>query len=259
MSLLHVENLHVCFGKTKAVRGISFSVEKGESVGIVGESGSGKTAAIHALTGLSEASLVSGKAMFDGEDLLKKTELELRKIRGKKIGMMFQDPFVSLNPTMRIGAQIVEGPLYHKLIKSQNARAEAIEWLRLVGVPDPASRIDQYPIQLSGGTRQRVTLAIAAACHPSLLIADEPTTALDVTVQAQILELLKQMQKQLKMGLLMITHDIGVVSSVCDRVLVMHGGKIVEQGSVEEVLLRPKHPYTQMLLHARRQFQGTFV
>lgn len=229
MSLLKVENLCVSFEKTSAVRGISFSIKKGTSVGIVGESGSGKTAAIHALTGLSEASAISGRAIFEGEDLLQKTENELLEIRGRKIGMMFQDPFVSLNPTMRIGAQIAEGPLHHKLITKSEARAEAIQWLRLVGVPDAPSRVDQYPIQLSGGTRQRVTLAIAAACHPTLLIADEPTTALDVTVQAQILELLKEMQRRLKMSLLIITHDIGVVSSLCDEVLVMHSGKIVEQ------------------------------
>ncbi len=259
MTLLKVEDLSIAFGKVKAVQSIRFHIEAGESVGIVGESGSGKTATIHALTGLSESTAISGRALFEGEDLLSKTEKELQKIRGKKIGLMFQDPMTSLNPTMKIGDQIAEGPLYHSLISKKEARAEAIQWLRLVGVPDAAMRIDQYPIQLSGGTRQRVTLAIAAACHPSLLIADEPTTALDVTVQAQILDLLKQMQERLMMSLLIITHDISVVSHLCDRVIVMHAGRIVEQGLVSEVLTSPRHPYTQMLLSARKQFRGALV
>lgn len=237
MTLLSVENLHVTF-KTEdknfyAVRGIDFSLNEGESVGIVGESGCGKSAAALAIQSLSSGD-VSGKISF----------------QGKGIGMVFQDPMTFLNPTMKIGAQIIEGPLYHKLISKAQAKQRALELLHLVGISNPEIRIDQYPHQLSGGMRQRVLIAIAIACNPALLIADEPTTALDVTLQAQILDLIKEMQKRFQMGLILISHDFGVIARVCETVLVMYAGKIVERGSVQEILNSPKHPYTRMLLNS---------
>ncbi|MDE3045895.1 MAG: ABC transporter ATP-binding protein [Verrucomicrobiota bacterium] len=253
-NLLQVENLHVAFSihkqKLEAVRGISFTIAAGETVGLVGESGCGKTAAVQAITRLTPAEWVEGKALFDGTDLLQATPEELRKIRGREIGMVFQDPMSSLNPTMTIGKQIAEGLIYHKLASKKEALQEAIELLRLVGVPHPEIRIHQYPHELSGGMRQRVLIAIALACKPRLLIADEPTTALDVTISVQILELLKALQKKLQMSLLLITHDLHVVAAICDRVLVMYAGQIVEEGPVKEVLRQPKHPYTKMLLQA---------
>ncbi len=252
--VLDVQDLHVFFSihgaKLHAVRGISFQVFAGESVGIVGESGCGKSSAVQALTRLSPACTIEGRALFHGEDLLKKSEKELRLFRGKEIGMVFQDPMASLNPTMTIGAQIAEAMVYHGLASRSVALQKAIEWLHLVGVPAPEVRVHQYPAALSGGMRQRVLIAMALTCSPSLLIADEPTTALDVTISAQILDLLKSLQKQLHTALVLITHDLNVVSSVCDRVLVMYAGRIVEEGLVEDVLLRPQHPYTQMLLQA---------
>ncbi len=253
-TILQVENLSVGFSvqgrELLAVRGISFDVLAGEAVGIVGESGCGKSAAVQALMRLTPASRVAGKVLFEGEDLLRKDERALREVRGRKIGMVFQDPMTSLNPTMKIGAQIVEGLLFHQLADRKQAKAKAVELLKLVGVPEPEARVKQYPHQLSGGMRQRVLIAIALACNPSLLIADEPTTALDVTIQAQILDLLKQMQRHFQTSLLLITHDLGVVASICEKVLVMYAGKIVERGTVEEVLLNPRHPYTQMLLRS---------
>jgi len=255
--LLHVEDLHVTFSlsgkKLHAVRGISFAVHEGEAVGIVGESGCGKSSAVQALTKLTNAE-VAGKAWFQGEDLLEKTEKELRSVRGKHIGMVFQDPMASLNPTMKVGEQIVEGLLHHKLCGKTEAVHRAVELLHLVGVPAAELRVEQYPGALSGGMRQRVLIAIALACNPSLLIADEPTTALDVTISAQILDLFRSLQKKLRTALVLITHDLHVVSSVCDTVIVMYAGKIVEQGTVEQVLNAPKHPYTQMLLHATARF-----
>jgi oligopeptide/dipeptide ABC transporter ATP-binding protein len=237
MTLLCVENLNVTFNtKDKsfhAVRGIDFSLNAGESVGIVGESGCGKSAAALAIKRLS-AGDVSGNISF----------------RGKSIGIVFQDPMTFLNPTMKIGHQIIEGPLYHKLIAKSQAKNRALELLRLVGISNPEIRINQYPHQLSGGMRQRVLIAIAIACNPDLLIADEPTTALDVTLQAQILDLIKEMQKHLSMGLILISHDFGVIARVCETVLVMYAGKIVERGDVREILERPKHPYTRMLLNS---------
>jgi len=244
--LLKVENLSVTFsvlGKPLyAVRGISFEVREGEAVGIVGESGCGKSAAVQAVTGLAGGQ-VSGKVTFEGKE-------DLDGVRGKKIGMVFQDPMTSLNPTMKIGAQIAEGLIYHKMATRKAASAKAIELLQLVGVTNPEIRVSQYPHQLSGGMRQRVLIAIALACNPRLLIADEPTTALDATIQAQILDLLKRMRKHFQMSLLLISHDFGVVAALCEKVLVMYAGKIVERGTVEEVLSRPQHPYTQMLLNS---------
>jgi oligopeptide transport system ATP-binding protein len=243
--LLQVEDLWVTFSvqgqKLHAVRGISFEVEEGEAVGIVGESGCGKSAAVQAINRLTRG-VVSGKILFEGKETAHP---------GRNIGMVFQDPMTSLNPTMKIGAQIAEGLIYHKLATREEAKARAVELLRLVGVSDPELRVHQYPHQFSGGMRQRVLIAIAVACNPKLLIADEPTTALDVTIQAQILDLIRRMREHFKMSLLLISHDFGVVAAVCERVLVMYAGKIVESGTVDEVLNRPRHPYTQMLLASR--------
>ncbi len=242
--LLKVENLWVTFSVKKkllpAVRGISFEIKAGEAVGIVGESGSGKSAAVQAINQLSPGK-VSGKILFNGESI---------KSPGKQIGMIFQDPMTSLNPTMKVGDQIAEGLIYHKIATRKVAQERAVELLRLSGVPDPELRVHQYPHQFSGGMRQRVLISIALACNPLLLIADEPTTALDVTIQAQILDLIKRMRTLFQMSLLLISHDFGVISAVCERVLVMYAGKIVESGSIEEVLNHPRHPYTQMLLHS---------
>ena len=242
--MLTVEDLTVTFAargqKLQAVRGISFTIADGEAVGIVGESGSGKSAAVQAINHLT-AGAVTGKILFRGKEI---------KEPGKQIGMVFQDPMTSLNPTMKVGAQIAEGMIYHKLANVKEAKAKAVELLHLVGVTDPESRSLQYPHQFSGGMRQRVLIAIALACNPRLLIADEPTTALDVTIQAQILELIKRMREHFQMSLLLISHDFGVIATVCERVLVMYAGKIVESGTVAEVLSTPKHPYTQMLLNS---------
>lgn len=257
--LLRVEDLRVAFSvqgrPLQAVRGITFSIAEGEAVGIVGESGSGKSAAVQALTRLSPAS-ISGSAWFEGENILAKSEKELRAIRGKKIGMIFQDPMTSLNPTMKIGSQIAEALIYHRIAKKAASFEKALELLKLTGVNEPEIRMGQYPHQLSGGLRQRVMIAIALSCNPRLVIADEPTTALDVTVQAQILSLLKEMRSHFQTSLLLITHDLGVVASVCEKVLVMYGGKIVERGSVKEVLQNPRHPYTQMLLRSLPKIDG---
>lgn len=244
MTILSVENLTVTFktgGKPLyAVRGIDFSLKEGESVGIVGESGCGKSAAVQAINQLTLGE-VSGKILFRGKEI---------KTPGKEIGMVFQDPMTALNPTMKIGAQIMEGLLYHRLASKKEAKKRALELLELVGIANPEIRIHQYPHQLSGGMRQRVLIAIAIACNPALLIADEPTTALDVTLQTQILDLIKKMQKLFQMGLILISHDFGVIASICETVLVMYAGKIVERGPVQEVLNFPKHPYTRMLLNS---------
>ncbi len=240
--MLIVKNLSVTFGtqgkKLLAVRDISFTVQEGESVGIVGESGCGKSAAAQAINRLSSGE-VSGKILFQNKEITGSS---------KEIGMIFQDPMTSLNPTMKIGVQIAEGLIYHKLASRKEAKAKAIELLRMVGISDPEIRVHQYPHQFSGGMRQRVLIAIAISCNPRLIIADEPTTALDVTIQSQILDLIQQMQKRFQMSLLLISHDFGVIAKVCERVLVMYAGKIVESGPVEEILNFPRHPYTQMLL-----------
>ena len=252
MSLLTVHDLKVAFsihGKLlSAVRGVSFTVESGEIVGIVGESGCGKSATVQALLRLDSSQIIQGEALFDGENLLAKTDKELSQYRGKQIGTIFQDPMTSLNPTMKVGEQIAEGLIYHKLASKKEAHLKAIELLELVGISNPKHCVEQYPHSLSGGMRQRVLIAIAIACRPKLIIADEPTTALDVTISSQILRLLKSLCQRLETSLLLITHDLGVVASVCDRVLVMYAGKIVESGSVEDIFYRPRHPYTKMLL-----------
>ncbi len=244
MTLLQVEDLWVTFSvegkELQAVRGISFEIGEGETVGIVGESGCGKSAAVQALIGLTPGK-ISGKILFEGKE---------DPTPGKKIGMVFQDPMTALNPTMKIGAQISEGLVFHKLASRKKARAKAIELLHLVGISNPEIWVDQFPHQCSGGMRQRVLIAIAIACNPRLLIADEPTTALDMPIQTQILDLIQQMRNHFQMSLLLISHDFGVVARICERILVMYAGKIVESGRVEDVLQKPRHPYTQMLLHS---------
>lgn len=242
--LLNVQNLSVTFSvqgmPLRAVRNISFSVGRGEAVGIVGESGSGKTAAAQAIAHLTPGK-VSGKISFDDNQPI---------VMGRDVGMVFQDPMTSLNPTMPIGAQIAEGLLFHKMASREEAKARTLEMLRLVGIPEPTLRVHHYPHQLSGGMRQRVLIAIALICHPRLLIADEPTTALDISIQMQILDLIKQMQERFHMSLLLISHDFSVVAKTCDQILVMYAGKIVESGPTSTVLRQPRHPYTQMLLRA---------
>lgn len=260
IAMLEVQNLSVSFSPEEkaVVRGMSFSLHQGESLGIVGESGSGKTMAVQSLLRLHSAPFVFGKALFEGEDLLQKSERELQQIRGRKIGMVFQDPLTSLNPTMTIGDQITEGLLHHGLCNRKEAKKQALDWLKRVKVPDPEVRLKQYSHNLSGGMRQRVMIAIALSCQPKLLIADEPTTALDTTTQAQILSLLSELQLEFNMALLLITHDLSIVAERCQRVLVLHEGIVVEEGPVEQILLAPKHPYTQMLLRCIPRIDSCF-
>ncbi len=255
MTKLKVEDLTVSFSiqgkKLHAVRGISFELREQEALGIVGESGSGKSVAMQSLLRLipsPPSSIDGGRALFDGVDLLSLNPKELRSVRGRKIAMVFQDPMTALNPTMKIGDQIAESLLYHKLCSKEDASARTLELLKLTNIPDPEIRFHQFSHELSGGMRQRAVIAIALAARPEILIADEPTTALDPTIQMQILELLKDLRKQCKMSLILISHDIGVIANLCDRVAVMYAGKIVEHGSVEQVLNHPRHPYTRMLL-----------
>lgn len=254
--LLEVNDLKVHFavrgGVVQAVRGVNFHVNKGEAVAIVGESGCGKSVTAQSLMRLipSPPAIMSGSIMFDGQELLSKTDKEMEAIRGKDIGMIFQDPMTSLNPTLTIGTQIIEGLLKHEKMSKKDARDRAVEMLKLVGIPNPEDRVDQYPHQFSGGMRQRAMIAIALACNPSLLIADEPTTALDVTIQAQIMQVMKDLQKKMGTSIILITHDLGVVADVCDRVIVMYAGKVVETGTKYEIFTNPQHPYTKGLLRS---------
>nr|WP_303244037.1 ABC transporter ATP-binding protein [uncultured Cellulosilyticum sp.] len=256
-TLLKVENLKVSFktyaGEVHAVRGIDFEVKKGECIGIVGESGCGKSVTSQSIMQLLKtppAMYKEGHILFEGEDLLKKKEKEMQKIRGNSISMIFQDPMTTLNPTQKIGKQIAEILMEHKDISKNEAYAEAEKMLELVAMSEPHKRMNQYPHEFSGGMRQRAMIAMALACKPKFIIADEPTTALDVTVQAQILELLQDVQKKMGMSIMLITHDLGVVAKMCDRVVVMYAGQIVEQGSVEAIFKSPTHPYTKGLLKA---------
>lgn len=253
--LLEVKDLAVSFktyfGEVEAVRGVSFHVNKGETVALVGESGCGKSvtaSSIMQLLPMPPAFYKRGQILFEGEDIVKKSEKEMQAIRGNKISMIFQDPMTSLNPTMRIGKQIVEGLVKHQKLSAKEAEEKAIEMLNLVSVPQPEKRIKQYPHEFSGGMRQRVMIALAMVSNPKLLIADEPTTALDVTVQAQILDLMKSIQEKLGTSIILITHDLGVVADMCDRVIVMYGGQLMEEGTVYEIFNNPKHPYTRKLL-----------
>jgi oligopeptide transport system ATP-binding protein len=254
MALLKLSDLKTFFhtraGVVRAVNGVSFSIEKGETLGIVGESGSGKSVACYSLMGLipkPPGKIESGQALFDGEDLLQMSEVQLNRIRGRRIAMIFQDPMTSLNPYLRIEDQLIEPLLLHGLADKHGARKKALEMLEKVGIPGAARRIRMYPHEFSGGMRQRVMIAMALITEPDLLIADEPTTALDVTVQAQILELIKSMQQQLNMAVIFISHDLGVVAGFCDRVNVMYSGQIVESGHTDAIFTHPSHPYNQAL------------
>lgn len=253
--ILSVKNLSVSFNtynaEVKAVRDISFDLHEQETLAIVGESGSGKSVtaqSVMRLIPMPPGKFVGGSITFNGEDIIEKSEKQMESIRGKEIGMIFQDPMTSLNPTMTIGKQIAEGLIKHHNMSKQEAFNRGLELLKLVGIPNPEKRITQYPHEFSGGMRQRAMIAIALACNPKILIADEPTTALDVTIQAQILELMKDIQKKVNSSIIFITHDLGVVANVADRVAVMYAGKIVEIGTVDEIFYNPKHPYTWGLL-----------
>ena len=252
--LLSVRNLKTSFfthvGEVKAVRGISFDVNEGEVLGIVGESGSGKSVTSLSIMGLLQypGRVVDGEILLNGEDILTYSKDQMRKVRGKEIAMIFQDPMTSLNPVYTIGNQVMEMILEHEKMTKREARARAIEMLKLVGIPAAEKRIDSYPHEFSGGMRQRVMIALALSCNPKLLIADEPTTALDVTIQAQILNLIKKLNKQFGMTTMLITHDLGVVATVCDKVAVMYGGLIMEYGTADEIFYHPRHPYTMGLL-----------
>ena len=262
-SILQVENIATRFrtqeGLVHAVNGISFELKKGELLGVVGESGAGKSVTMMSLLKLlpiPPAEIVSGKATFEGHDLLKLDLEKLRKIRGGKIGFIFQDPMTSLNPVLTIGYQLTEPMREHLGLSRKNARIRAIELLDLVGIPMAKSCMNDFPHQFSGGMRQRVMIAIALACDPQILIADEPTTALDVTIQAQILEIVKRLREELGMAIIWITHDLGVVAGMADRVAVMYGGYIVEEAPVNELYAKPKHPYTQDLLKTLPNLEG---
>ena len=253
-TILKVEDLKTSFmtssGEVQAVRGVSFEVHKGEILGIVGESGSGKSVTSMSILRLlaDTARIKNGKIEFEGTDLTKVSDKQMREIRGQKIAMVFQDPMSSLNPVYKVGDQVAEGLIQHTGMKKKEARAKVLEMFRKLGIPDPEERIDNYPHQFSGGMKQRVVIAIALSCNPELLIADEPTTALDVTIQAQVLDLIREMKEKMNSSVIMITHDLGVVASLCDRILIMYGGKIVESGSDREIFYDPKHPYTRGLL-----------
>ena len=239
--LLEVKDLSVSFntyaGEVQALRGISFFVERGETLAIVGESGSGKSVTVHTIMKLIQmppGEIKSGEILFDGEDLVTISDEKMAKLRGGKIGMIFQDPMTSLNPTMKIGKQIMEGILIHKKVNKIEAKKRAIEMLKKVGIPKPEERFNQYPHEFSGGMRQRVVIAIALACEPDLLICDEPTTALDVTIQAQILDLINEIKRELNIAVILITHDLGVVAQTADRVIVMYAGEKLEEAPVRE-------------------------
>ena len=253
--LLQVENLSVGFhtyrGDIHAVRNISYNLHKGEALGIVGESGCGKSVSVHAIMQLlpEENSFVkAGKAFLGEQELLGLKEKDMRKIRGNKISMIFQDPMTSLNPVLKIGNQMLEGIMVHKKVSKEEAGKQAVELLQAVGISSPETRLNSYPHQFSGGMRQRVMIAMALACKPGIIIADEPTTALDVTIQAQILELMDNLKETFQTSIILISHDLGVIATLCDRVLVMYAGELLEGGSAEDVFYRAAHPYTQGLL-----------
>ncbi len=254
--ILQVKDLHTSFftenGEVKAVNGISFNLEAGKTLGIVGESGSGKSVTAYSIMQIlaSAGKITGGEVLYKGEDITKWNEKKMEKFRGEKISIIFQDPMTSLNPVFTVGYQLVEAVLLHTDKTRKEAEARAIEMLTLVGVNEPESRVKQYPHELSGGMRQRVMIAMALCCEPDILIADEPTTALDVTIQAQILELMQELQKKLGMAIIMVTHDLGVIASMCDEIMVMYGGRVCERGVADDIFYRPAHSYTKGLLRS---------
>lgn len=260
-SLLEVHNLRVRFqtedGEVEAVNGVNFSLGSGETLGIVGESGSGKSQTVLSIMGLLAGNgKASGKVVFNGRDLLSMSTKELNAVRGANIGMVFQDPMTSLNPYLRISTQLTESLMAHRGMSKKDALARAIEVLDAVKIPDAKNRVHYYPHEFSGGMRQRVVIAMALLCKPQLIIADEPTTALDVTVQAQILNLLKELQKDFGVAIILITHDLGVVAGLCDRVMVMYGGQVMEYATLNQIFHQPEHPYTRGLLKSVPRLDG---
>ena len=257
MAMLEVRDLHTSFftpaGEVKAVNGISFNLDSGKVLGIVGESGSGKSVTAYSILQIlaHPGRIVSGSIKFRGKELVGSGESEMRKIRGNKISIIFQDPMTSLNPVYTVGNQLIEALRAHdKKISAEDAKKRAMEMMEMVGINNVEKRMKQYPHEFSGGMRQRVMIAMGLICHPQLLIADEPTTALDVTIQAQILELMKELQKKTNMGIIFITHNLGVVADICDKVSVMYAGRMVEQGPVDDIFYHPAHPYTLGLLRS---------
>ena len=256
MALLEVNNLHTSFftpaGEVRAVNGVSFSLERGKVLGIVGESGSGKSVTAYSIMQIlaSTGRIVDGSIKLDGQELVNAGEKVMKTVRGNRVSIIFQDPMTSLNPTYTIGHQLVEAIILHTSRNAKQAWDRAVEMLRLVNINEPEKRMTQYPYEFSGGMRRRIMIAMALACEPDILIADEPTTALDVTIQAQILDLMKDLQKELGMAIIMITHDLGVVAQLCDEVIVMYAGSICEQGTADEIFYNPKHEYTKGLMRS---------
>ena len=256
MPLLQVKNLHTSFftdaGEVKAVNGISYNLDAGKVLGIVGESGSGKSVSAYSLMRIltDPGRVTEGEVLFKGENILKYSEQQMQKFRGSRISIIFQDPMTCLNPTFTIGNQLMEAILLHTDRNKKEAEERAIEMLRLVGISEPEKRMKQYPFEHSGGMRQRVMIAMALACEPDILIADEPTTALDVTIQAQILDLIQDLQKKMGMAVIMITHDLGVIADMCDEIIVMYGGKVCERGTTDEIFYNPRHEYTKGLIRS---------
>ena len=254
--ILEVENLHTSFftdsGEVRAVNGVSFRLEPGKTLGIVGESGSGKSVTAYSIMQIlaSTGRITEGAVRYKGDDITKWSSRQMQKFRGEKCSIIFQDPMTSLNPVFTVGNQLEEAILLHTNKNKKEAKERAIEMLTLVGVNEPESRVKQYPHELSGGMRQRVMIAMALACEPDILIADEPTTALDVTIQAQILELMQDLQKKLGMAIIMVTHDLGVIASMCDEIMVMYGGRVCERGTADDIFYRPAHEYTKGLLRS---------